>query len=594
VPEGRLAAADPAAGTSSPGPPPRAHRAGVRRLAGWAPPLIPGIVLLLADGYRLGRLSLWRDEAYAVDAIGRPLPRVFAMLAHTDAVNGAYYVLMHAWAGVAGTSPAALRLPSLPAMAVAAVVTAAIGGRLARAGRLPAPAATGVVAGLLFTAVPQVTRYAQDARAYGFVTMCATVATYLLLRALADGRWRWWAPYGAAITAVGLFNLLAFLLVAAHGVTVWIARARQRAALAPAGPARAALAPAGPARAALAGGGAGPGSDGAGSAGGQVGSASDGAGLAGGRTGLAEGTGWAAPASRWLTVVGVALAVLSPLLVAGVAQRHQISWLERPGVAAVSHLVAAFAGSQPLVPLLGLLVLVAVIATVADRPRVPLDMVTVALPWLLLPAAVLLTASQIRPVYDARYLVFCLPALGLLGACGVAWVTRFAAMIPVRGTGGAAAWLPAVLILALLAALVAGPQRSVRAAPSRLADLRGTAAVLAAQGRRGDAVLYVPPSNRVFSMAYPALFRRLRDVALAESPAAAANLSGAEVTAGILRERFARVGRVWVVSGRRMFPFPDGGLEPAEAGLLRRFSLVRRWYVGEGMLSLYVRQRAGK
>jgi mannosyltransferase len=526
-------------------------------MAGWAPPLIPGIVLLLADGYRLGRLSLWRDEAYTVDAIGRPLPRVFAMLAHTDAVNGAYYVLMHTWAGVAGTSPTALRLPSLLAMAVAAMVTAATGGRLARAGRLPAPALTGVVAGLLFTAAPQVTRYAQDARAYGLVTMCATVATYLLLRALTDGRWRWWTAYGAAIIAVGLFNLLAFLLVGAHGVTVWIARARQRAALAPAG-------------AAPAGAGAGP---------------------AIGGTGVARGTGPAGPVSRWLTAVGVALAVLSPLLVAGVAQRHQISWLERPGLAAVSHLVVTFAGSQALVPLLGLLVLVAVVATVTDRPRAPLDMVTVALPWLLLPAAVLLTASQVRPVYDPRYLVFCLPALGLLGACGVAWVTRFATMMTVRGTGGATVWLPAILILALLAALVVGPQRSVRAASSRLADLRGTAAVLAAQGRRGDAVLYVPPSNRVFSLAYPAPFRRLRDVALAESPAAAANLSGAEVTAGVLRARFAGVGRVWVVSGRRMFPFPDGGLEPAEAALLKRFSLVRRWDVGEGMLSLYQRRR---
>ena len=555
-------------------------------MAGWAPPLIPGIVLLLADGYRLGRLSLWRDEAYTVDAVGRPLPRVFAMLAHTDAVNGAYYVLMHAWAGVAGTSPAALRLPSLLAMAVAAVVTAAIGGRLARAGRLPAPALTGVVAGLLFTAAPQVTRYAQDARAYGFVTMWATVATYLLLRALADGRWRWWTAYGAAIVAVGLFNLLAVLLVAAHGVTVWIARARQRAALASAGPAGAALAGAG---AESAVGGAGPAIGGTGSAGGGTGLAR-GAGPAGGGTGLARRAGPAGPVSRWLTAVGVALAVLSPLLVAGVAQRHQISWLERPGLAAVSHLVVTSAGSQALVPLLGLLALVGVIATVTDRPRAPLDMVTVALPWLLLPAAVLLTASQARPVYDARYLVFCLPALGLLGACGVAWVTRFAAMITVRGTGGAAVWLPAILILALLAALVVGPQRSVRAAPSRLADLRGTAAVLAAHGRRGDAVLYVPPSNRVFSLAYPAPFRRLRDVALEQSPAAAANLSGAEVTAGVLRARFASVGRVWVVSGRRMFPFPDGGLEPAEAGLLRSFTLARRWYVGEGMLSLYRRR----
>jgi mannosyltransferase len=556
MPEGRTAAAGLAAGASSPALSSGPQRGGVRRMAGWAPPLIPGIVLLLADGYRLGRLSLWRDEAYTVDAIARPLPRVFAMLTHTDAVNGAYYVLMHTWAGVAGTSPTALRLPSLLAMAVAAMVTAATGGRLARAARLPAPALTGVVAGLLFTAAPQVTRYAQDARAYGLVTMCATVATYLLLRALTDGRWRWWTAYGAAIIAVGLFNLLAFLLVGAHGVTVWSARARQRAALAPAG-------------AVPAGAGAGP---------------------AIGGTGVARGTGPAGPVSRWLTAVGVALAVLSPLLVAGVAQRHQISWLERPGLAAVSHLVVTFAGSQALVPLLGLLVLVAVVATVTDRPRAPLDMVTVALPWLLLPAAVLLMASQVRPVYDPRYLVFCLPALGLLGACGVAWVTRFATMMTVRGTGGATVWLPAILILALLAALVVGPQRSVRAASSRLADLRGTAAVLAAQGRRGDAVLYVPPSNRVFSLAYPAPFRWLRDVALAESPAAAANLSGAEVTAGVLRARFAGVGRVWVVSGRRMFPFPDGGLEPAEAALLKRFSLVRRWDVGEGMLSLYQRR----
>jgi mannosyltransferase len=366
--------------------------------------------------------------------------------------------------------------------------------------------------------------------------MCATVATYLLLRAAGDARWRWWAAYGAAITATGLFNLLAFLLVAAHGATVWIARARQRA------PGARRPVPADP-----------------------------------------------VPVSRWLAAAGAATAALSPLLVAGSGQRKQISWLERPGPAAVSHLVVSFAGSQPLVPLLGLLLLTGVIATVADRPRAPMDMATVAAPWLVLPAAVLLVASQLRPVYDARYLVFCLPALGLLSAAGLAWVTRFAAMIPVRAAGGAVAWLPAALILALLAVLLAGPQRSVRLAPARLADLRRTAVILAAQGRRGDAVLYVPASNRVFSMAYPAPFRRLRDVALAESPAAAADLAGTEVPAGILRARFASVGRVWVVSGRRMFPHPASVTERAEAALLRAFRLVRRWYVGQGMLSLYRR-----
>ena len=128
------------------------------------PLLIPGIALLLADGYGLGRVSLWRDEAYTIDAASRPLSRILATAAHTDAVNSAYYTFMHAWIAVAGISEAALRLPSVLAMAVAAVFTAAIGRRLARAARLPAPAVTGVLAGLLFVAAPQVTRYAQEAQ----------------------------------------------------------------------------------------------------------------------------------------------------------------------------------------------------------------------------------------------------------------------------------------------------------------------------------------------------------------------------------------------------------------------------------------------
>ena len=80
-----------------------------RRVPGWTPLLIPGIALLLVDGYGLGRLSLWRDEAYTIDAASRPLSRIFATAAHTDAVNSAYYTFMHAWMAVTGISEAALR-----------------------------------------------------------------------------------------------------------------------------------------------------------------------------------------------------------------------------------------------------------------------------------------------------------------------------------------------------------------------------------------------------------------------------------------------------------------------------------------------------
>ena len=116
---------------------------------------------------------------------------------------------------VLGSSPAAIRAPSVLAMAVAAGFTAALGRRLAATAGLPSPAFTGLLAGLLLVAAPQATRYAQEARAYGIVTMLATVATYLLVRSLADGRWRWWAGYGAALASAGLFNLFSLLLIAA-------------------------------------------------------------------------------------------------------------------------------------------------------------------------------------------------------------------------------------------------------------------------------------------------------------------------------------------------------------------------------------------
>ncbi len=504
------------------------------RLAGRAALLAPGIALLAADGYDLGRPSLWRDEAYTVDAAHRSLPQIIALLQHTDAVNSAYYLVMHAGIAFLGTSAVALRLPSLLAMAVAAVATSAIGQWLARAARLPAPALTGTVAGLLFTAAPQVTRYAQEARSYGIVTMCAAIATYLLLRALGSGRWHWWAGYGLAVEVAGLFNLFSLLLVIAHGVTLGIGRARQRPALAP------------------------------------------------------PGTAVTVRISRWLAATGAALVVLSPLMALGFGQRKQIGWLVPPGPTAISHLVVSFAGSKLLVPLVALIALAGVAGCLTASPRVPVDAVTFALPWLVLPASILVVASQVHPVFDARYIVFTMPALALMCAIGLSWLARFAALTPLGRSRGALAWLPAALALVMFAAFALGPQRALRRPVSRPDNLRKTSAIVAACERPGDAVLYLPASKRVFSMGYPAPFRRLWDVALARPPVAAANLIGTEVRAATLRARFARVGRVWVISRRNwhLFQHPATRLEKVEIALLRPFHLVRRWLVGQGVISL--------
>jgi mannosyltransferase len=522
------------------------HHQRQQRLATWAALLIPGILLLLVDGYDLGRVSLWRDEAYTVDAAHRSLPQIFAMLRHTDAVNSAYYLVMHVDIALLGTSETALRLPALLGMAVAAVATAAIGRRLALASRLPAPAMTGMVAGLLLVAAPQVTRYAQEARVYGLVTMCVTVAVYLLLRAVADGRWRWWLAYGAVIALAGLFNLITLLVIVPHALTLWIARARQRAAVPADSPA----------------------------------------------AGSPAGLGVPVRMSRWLAVVAAAVVVASPLVALGYQQRRQASWLVRPGLPAVSNLAVAFAGSTVLLAVIAVVALAGVLGCLSGQPRMPVDAVTLALPWLVLPTAILFVISQIHPLYDTRYVVYTLPALSLLTATGLAWLTRLVASGPFGRAYPALAWLPAALVLAGLAALLLAPQRSIRLASARTDNLRRTSAIVSANERPGDAVLYLPANKRVFSMGYPAPFRQLWDISLAKSPVAADNLIGTEVPVSTLRARFARVTRVWVVSGSsglRMLQHPAGARQRAVVALLRRFHLIRRWRVAWDVLSLYAR-----
>ena len=74
------------------------------------------------------------------------------------------------------------------------------------------------------------TYYAQMARSYAIETMFAVIASYLLLRAWPDGRWRWWLGYAAAVALTGLFNIFGLLILAAHGVTLLLTDARGQAA----------------------------------------------------------------------------------------------------------------------------------------------------------------------------------------------------------------------------------------------------------------------------------------------------------------------------------------------------------------------------
>ena len=125
------------------------------------------------------------------------------------------------------------------------------------------------------------TYYAQMARSYAIETMFATIATYLLLRACPDGRWRWWPAYGAAVALTGLFNIFGLLILAAHGVTLLLTDAR----------------------------------------------------------GAGQGRRIGRVPLRWLAAAAAAVIVLGPLLGVARRQQEQIAWLTRPDLRAIERLV---------------------------------------------------------------------------------------------------------------------------------------------------------------------------------------------------------------------------------------------------------------
>jgi len=555
--------------------------------ADWLVIAVPALTAFIVGGYQIGAPSLWRDEAYTKDAIGRSVSQIFALLGHMDAVHGAYYLLMHVTAGAIGTSATALRFPSLIAMTVTAAFTAAIGrraaalaqdGDAARGRRARIPALTGLLAGLVFATAPYMTYYAQMARSYAIVTMFATIASYLLLRAYPDGRWRWWSAYGAAVALTGLFNLFGLLIVVAHGVTLLLTDARGMTrgdGIPPGGrppqtPPPGGTHPPGPALDPPVRGDPSPRTP------------------LGLRGQAGKGRRIGRLPLRWLAASAVAVIALGPLLRVATREQKQIAWLSRPDAKTIVTLFRDFAGSRELIIPVALLALGGVAACcLADNWR-PLNPAAIALPWLVVPAFLLLAVSLVKPVYDVRYVEFSLPALAILVAAGLVGLIRLAATTRLGPLG--LAWLPTALVMIGLALLLIGPQHAIRQTSARPDNLRLASAIVAAHEQPGDVVFFIPVDMHVLGTGYPAPFLKLRDIALAESPIASATLTGTEVSSpAVLKSRFTDVRRVWVVTGgsNGKFPVPSTPVDKEKLALLAGMHIIGRWMAGEVMLTLY-------
>ena len=510
----------------------------------WLARIIPAITAFAVADYGISRPSLWRDEAYTIVAASRSPAQIFDLLRHSDAVHGAYYLCMHVVIATFGRAETAVRLPSAVATAITAGLIAALGTRLVSRSGGRWPQVFGLLAGLLYGVAPFATRYAQEARSYATVAGLAIFATYALVRALEDDRRGWWACYAIAIAAIGHFNLFGLLILPAHAVTVLMARPRGR------------------------------------SPGGEF-SRSDAA--------------LAAPphVRRWIIAVASAAVLLVPVAVGAYLERADTAWLGQPGLRALGKLALSFAGSRMLQLPVGALVVIATCAGLAAVGRRRFTTTTVCLPWLVLPPATLLAAAQIHPVYNVRYVVFCLPAVALLAADGLSWLTRFTAEFVSPPAPAAVALLPAFAIVVLVAVAAVAPQQALRNPESRPDNLRKVSEIITRHARPGDAVLYITSHSRIVSQGYPGPFRKLRDVALAESPVASATLNGTEVGEAVLRRRFTAVRRVWVISdnGRRL-PHALDRLDAEKLALVKGLRRLARWHTSKDLLLLYERSPA--
>ncbi|GIF25927.1 hypothetical protein Ate02nite_86570 [Paractinoplanes tereljensis] len=165
--------------------------------------------MLVLGLVRPTRAVLSWDEIATADVARRSVSQIWLLAHHIDGVFLPYYLFMHLWTTVVGDSVLDLRFPSIVAMAGAV----ALAGELGR--RLSGPA-VGLVTGLLLCLLPNLSRYAAEARPYAFACFFATLALLLLYRVLdAPSRLRW-AVYGGAVLGLGLSHVVALTTLVAH------------------------------------------------------------------------------------------------------------------------------------------------------------------------------------------------------------------------------------------------------------------------------------------------------------------------------------------------------------------------------------------
>lgn len=277
---------------------------------------------------------------------------------------------------------------------------------------------------------------------------------------------------------------------------------------------------------------------------------------------------------RWAPAATVAVAAVLPLILFSRRQSAQVSWI------------------PPLTwhMLIGPAVLLAIggLGALLDRPRAGrLSVAPVALPLLAVPQLALIGLSLAKPLFLDRYVLFSMLGLALLIGSALGTAVRAARPRFPR----AAAWLVPVAVTAAVVALL--PQSLAKRAPeSRVDDVLAVAADVRRLKHPGDAVVYIPAARRDAALVSPEDFAGLRDVALAEGPAASGTLKGKEAGPDRIRAAMLAQRRILLLTDASEVARPLAGKrDHAKTAVLEKhFKVVADVQVRGRRVTVYERR----
>jgi uncharacterized membrane protein len=178
--------------------------------------------LLLSWGllvWRLGERSLWVDEFLTLQMIGGRWPEVIAVSV-ADKHPPLYFIALHGWVSLVGSSDFALRLFSVMTGLVGVALMASLTRRLI--------GSRAVVPGVFALGIaPAFIAFSRMARYYALLLSLGLLSTCLLLRALAGDRRQDWIAYTLASLVILYTFYPGAILIGAHAVIVLFHRRRR-------------------------------------------------------------------------------------------------------------------------------------------------------------------------------------------------------------------------------------------------------------------------------------------------------------------------------------------------------------------------------